>query len=368
MANAQREWHPYQPTSIPAPGETLRETLEELGLTQSKLATRTGLTLKHINQIIQGNATISPETAVALERSTDVPASFWNALEANYQDHRIRVEEADDLAQHAAWLEQMPIADLRKRGYVTVDKRQPGQLLQEVLKFFGVASIDAWREAWQTPAAAFLQSKAYEVDVAAVAAWLRLGEIAAAQIPCAPFDRAELRKRLPELRALTTHQPRDFYPKLVRICSEAGVAVVLVPEVPGARVSGATRFLSPSKAVIQLSNRRKRNDFFWFAFFHEIGHLLLHGKKETFIDYFSDRDADRPDLEAEANDFAGGLLIPKNYDARVLKIRTPADAVALASELDIAPGIVAGRYQREVENWSFGSRLFQKFEIVDGSD
>ena len=363
MATAQREWHPYQPTNIPAPGETLRETIDELGLTQSKLALRTGLTLKHINQIIQGNASISPETAVALERSTDVPASFWNALEANYRDHRIRTTEADNLAKHAQWLEQMPISDLRKRGFVTADKRQPGTLLQEVLKFFGVASIEAWHAAWQTPAAAFLQSKAYAVDIAAVAAWLRIGEIDAGRISCEPFDRAGLRKLLPDLRALTTEQPRDFYPELVRLCSKVGVALVLVPEIPGARASGAARFLSPSKAVIQLSNRRKRNDFFWFAFFHEVGHLLLHGKKETFI-HFEGKEDDRPDLEDEANDFAGTLLIPPTFDSRIKRIKTPAEAAALAHELGIAPGIVAGRYQRETQNWTFGRVLFQKFEIV----
>jgi HTH-type transcriptional regulator/antitoxin HigA len=363
MANAQREWHPYQPTNVPAPGETLRETLDELGLTQTKLATRTGLTLKHINQIIQGNAAISPETAVALERSTDVPASFWNALEANYQDHRIRTAEADDLEQHVRWLDQMPIAELRKRGLVTVDKRQPGVLLQEVLKFFGVANIDAWHAGWRTPAAAFLQSKAYEVDVAAVAAWLRIGEIDAARIPCEAFDRAGLRKALPKLRALTTQQPSDFYPELVRICSQVGVAVVLVPEVPGARASGAARFLSPSKAIIQLSNRRKRNDFFWFAFFHEVAHLLLHSKKETFVD-FEDKDGDQADLEAEANEFAGTLLIPAEYEVRLSQIGSPTDAVSLARDLGIAPGIVAGRYQRESKKWTFGTQLFQKLEIV----
>lgn len=367
MANAQRAWHPYQPSAVPVPGDTLRETLDELELTQSKLATRTGLTLKHINQIIQGNAAISPETALALERVTDVPARFWNTLEANYRDHQIRTAEASDLALHDEWLDQLPVTELRKRGFVTVDRRHPGVLLQEVLQFFGVASFDAWRAAWQAPSAAFLQSKAFEVDVAAVATWLRLGEIEAAGIMSLPFDRSGLRKRLPELRALTVQDAPEFYPEMVRICRAVGVAVVLVPEVTGARASGAARFLSPSKAVIQLSNRRKRNDFFWFAFFHEIGHLLLHSKKETFIDFETgadDIDTDRADLEAEANKFAGETLIPVQYEDRLRQIRSPADARALAADLGIAPGIVAGRYQRESKSWTFGTGLFQKLEIV----
>ena len=131
-------WHPYVPASIPTPGYTLRETLEALDMSQSKLASRTGLTLKHINQIIQGNAAISPGTAVALERATGVPASFWNNLESQYQDHRVRLEEADELAESAAeWIDKMPVADLRKRRLISATKRDPGRLLQELLAFFG---------------------------------------------------------------------------------------------------------------------------------------------------------------------------------------------------------------------------------------
>lgn len=363
MATKEREWHPYQASTVPAPGETLRETLDELGLTQSKFATRTGLTLKHVNQIIQGNAAISPETAVAFERSTDVPASFWNALEAKFRDHKIRTAEANELAQHANWLELMPVSELRKLGYVTVDKRQPGVLFQEVLKFFGVASLDAWRDAWQAPAAAFFQSSAFDIDIPATAAWLRLGEIDAAQIHCDPFDRAGLRKAIPSLRSLTVQNPKDFYPELVRICRGVGVAVVLVPGVRGTRARGAARFLSPAKAVIQLSNRHKTNDHFWFSFFHEVGHLLLHSKKQTFI-RLQGTDQAQPETEDEANEFAGRLLIPSEYDEKVLAIKTPADAVDLAAELGIAPGIVAGRYRHETQNWSFAPSLFDKFEIV----
>lgn len=89
------EWYPYVPAIVPPPGETVRETLEELEMSQSKLAARTGLTLKHVNQIVQGNASITPATALALERATSVPASFWNALEADYQDHKVRAEEVE---------------------------------------------------------------------------------------------------------------------------------------------------------------------------------------------------------------------------------------------------------------------------------
>lgn len=358
-------WHPYRPTEIPAPGETLRETLESLDMSQSKLASRTGLTLKHINQIIQGNAAISPETSLALERVTGVEADFWNSLEARFQDHRVREEEAARLGKHEEWLQRMPLSALRKLGYIHSDKRKAGALLQEALAFFGVGSIEAWEKSWNTPAAAFLQSTAFDADAGAVAAWLRLGELQAKDIDCAPFDRVVLRRVLPALRALTVKQPKEFFPELVALCATAGVCVVLVPEVTGARASGASRFISPSKALIQLSNRGKRNDKFWFALFHELGHLLLHGKKELFVE-FTAPTANISAAEAEANEFASSLLIPKQYEDQLRAIKTPRDAVELAETIGVAPAIVAGRYQRETEDWRFGPTLFQKLEITSG--
>ncbi len=67
-------------------------------------------------------------------------------------------------------------------------------------------------------------------------------------------------------------------------CAAVGVAVVLVPELPGTRVSGATRWLTPGKALIQLSLRYKSDDQLWFTFFHEAAHVLLHGKRDLFIE------------------------------------------------------------------------------------
>lgn len=365
--DAAQGLYPYVPVNVPIPGYTLRETLENLGMSQSKAATRSGLTLKHINQIIRGNAAITPATAVALERVTGVPASQWNNLESQFQDHQVRSQEVSNLEASADWIDKMPLTDLRKRGFISATKRDRARLLHELLAFFGVASISAWETSWDEPAVAFLRSSAYTVDSVAVATWLRLGEIAAQPMQQEPFDRAKLKAMLPELRAMTTQNADVFYPRLVGRLATAGVCLVLVRDIPGTRASGASRFLSPTRAVIQLSNRGRRNDQFWFALFHEIGHLLLHSKKETFM-RFDDTKASGVGsaVEQEANKFAGELLIPADAEVELLAIKTPADAMRLADRLGIAPGIVAGRYQRETENWTFGRTLFQTFEITDG--
>lgn len=359
-----REWIPYRATEVSAPGETLRETLEALPMTQAQLALRTGLSGKHVNQIVLGIAPVTHETAIALERATGVPASLWNSLESRYRDHLSRLEEEADLEAQKGWLDSMPLKALRQRGVVTATWREPGKQLQQVLQFFGVSGVDAWDAAWAKPSANFLQSSAFTADAGAVAAWLRLGELAAAHIETDPYDKVRLREIIPELRSLTVCTPDVFWPRVVELCASAGIALVIVEEVPGARASGATRWVSPTKALVQLSNRGKRNDLFWFALFHELGHVLLHGKKEVFVESRLGHDGGRVLQEDEANTFAGQTLIPSVHESDLLDVETPADAKALAARLGIAPAIVAGRIAHDREDFTFGKPgLYEKFEV-----
>lgn len=137
---------------------------------------------------------------------------------------------------------------------------------------------------------------------------------------------------------------------MVRLCADAGVAVVFVPQLPQTRTCGATRRLNPNKALIQLSLRYKTNDHLWFSFFHEAGHILLHGKRNVFLEGGSVQGVEEQDKEEEANKFAADILIPLDELKRFLasgQYRSKAGIVQFAKEIGIAPGIVVGRLQHD---------------------
>jgi HTH-type transcriptional regulator/antitoxin HigA len=334
--------YPYEPDYAVPPGETLRETIETLGLTQVDLSERSGLSTKHVNQIIQGVASITPDTAFRLEKVTGVPARVWNRLESNFQEQRLRLEERKRLAKDLEWLKTLPLKELERREMIPPGP-DPTLKLQAVFRFFGVVDRQAWSKVWIHPQASFRVSKAFKVDQAALASWLRLGELEAQDIACADFDRGRFKGALEEIRTLTVRPPEEFEPRMKDLCASTGVAVVFVAEIKGARASGAARWLTPARALVQLSLRYRWEDQIWFSFFHEAGHLLLHGKRETFIDDGSDAD----EYEKEANRFAQEMLIPSRFSAQLQSIRTKDDVRALAEELGIAPGIIVGRMQRE---------------------
>ena len=75
----------YVPDQVSVPGDTLKELLDERGITHDDLAARTGLSLMTIRDIVSGRAQITSATATQLERALGLSASFWNAREAHYR-------------------------------------------------------------------------------------------------------------------------------------------------------------------------------------------------------------------------------------------------------------------------------------------
>jgi addiction module HigA family antidote len=356
----------YEPDYAVPPGETLAEVLEDRGMSQAELARRTGLSAKHINLILKGTAPITPDTALKLERVLNIPARIWNALEVNYQGHLSRLSEARELEEHIGWASPDLIKELASRGCI---RRVSGgiQQLREVLKFFGVASVSAWDTIWNESSSLNSYRLAKQQgDPIALGAWMRIGELRAAEIETGPFDRDAFREMLFSARELTrVADPEDWLSRLQEMSQRVGVVVIIEKELPKARVNGVARWLSPNKALIQLSARYLRDDILWFTFFHEAGHLLLHGKKSGPRDVpatFIDTKDSTGRAEDEANKFAAELLIPSNSEERLGHIRTLDDVRKFADELQISPGIIVGRLHYEnLKGPSWGAGLIVRY-------
>lgn len=341
----------FAPDWVSPPGDTIADLLEERGWTHNELAERIGFTPKHVNALLKGTATISPDAAERLSRVLGSTPDFWLVREAHYQAAMERRSAAKSLATEAEWLREIPLTWMQRQGWVEAGS-SVSERVEACLRYFGVATVDAWRATYEAPLTAFRASPKFEKKIGAVASWLRRGEREATDVSCAPYDRAAFRAALGELRGLTNAtDPREFVPQLVDRCAQRGVAVVFAPAPTGCPASGATRWLSPDKAMLLLSLRHNTNDHLWFTFFHEAAHLLLHGKKMQFVDGLDGLDGE---AEAEADRFARDWLIPP-ADARRLEALAVQHEGRLSAELvtdfaratGIAPGIVVGRMQKE---------------------
>jgi len=353
----------YQPDIVTPPGETLQEIIETLGMTKAELADRIGKTPKTIGEIIKHGAPITPSTAMELEKVLSVPSSFWNNRERRYRESLARQEERKRLEKRAGWLKSFPVPEMIKVGWIKEHKDKAEQL-KELLRYFGVASPEQWKKIWLSPKTAYRKSRAFASKPEASSVWLRKGELQAQQIKTRSFNKEAFRSLLQDIRTLTQTAPERFPKEVVSLCAEVGVAVVFTPPIKGAPVYGATRWLTPEKALIQLSLRGKFEDLLWFTFFHEAGHILLHGKKEIFIEENDNHDV----REQKADRFARDLLIPPAAYRQFIKsgrYRDPAAVKAFAAQLGISPAIIVGRLQHEeLLPFSRMNNLRRRFDFV----
>jgi HTH-type transcriptional regulator / antitoxin HigA len=334
--------YPYKPDYAVSPGVTLKETLDAKGLSQADLAIRTGLAEKTISQIINGIAPISYETAAKFELVLGTPARFWNAREHSYREALVRIEEIERLSQEVEWLKELPVNVLIEKGHIN-KADDKCSAVRQALRFFGVSSVSAWRDVWGRPCAQYRGATAQKKHPGHVATWLRLGELAADSVSCEPYNAQRFNEALRELRVLTAESVVAWCQEVKVKCAAAGVAVVFVKEIVGAGVSGVARWITKDKALIQLSLKYKTDDQLFFSFFHEAGHILLHGKKKVFVEDGQIQTVE----EREADGFAADVLIPDDQTRALQYIKDAPAVVRFAKMLKIAPGIVVGRMQHD---------------------
>jgi HTH-type transcriptional regulator/antitoxin HigA len=338
---------PWQPDWHVAPGEILSEAILERGISQSDLARRMGRPTKTINEIVNGKAAITPETAIQLERTLGISASFCNSLETRYRESLARESARKELERETDWLANFPLAELTRLGVIRRRGSKTDRLV-DLLKYFAVSSPKAWETHWSRPLAAFRGSDSFLSSPYAVAAWLRRGELEAERLPPVKFDERAFRGLLESARELTRiYPPSAGLARLQEASARAGVLVLLVPEFSSTRLSGAARWLRPDRPVIQLSLRHRSDDHLWFTFFHEAGHLL--GQRHDVVEELDGGGAGSSADEQQANDFARNtLMAPGLYAAFLESADFSADSVrAFAQKVGVAPGIVVGRLQRD---------------------
>lgn len=345
----------FTPDWIEKPGSTILDIIEERGWSQAELAKRLGYTEKHVSQLINGRIYISHEAARRLSRVLGSSVDFWLKLEANYQKELARLQPRFP-EDWLSWVKGFPIEKLSKIQAINISsfsENNNPEICQALLNFFSVASPGQWRDYYGKLTASFRRTKEEKANDKSIATWLRLGEIEIEKIDSTKFKKynnKNLQNKLEELRSLTVLSQNEFIPRLVNILAEIGIRFVIVESIPGAHVSGVLRWLSPTKPFIQLSLYGKSNDKFWFNFFHEIGHLVLHSKnKDTRSIFLDDLSLthDKDSFEIEANQWAKDLLIPCKYNEKLKTLKTENDIIDFAHQIKLHPGIIVGRLQHE---------------------
>lgn len=292
------------------PGTTLREKLDEMGMSVKEFAVRTSKPEKTINAVLMGDSSLTPDMAVAFEQITMIPAHMWLNLQRNYDEFVARQKRESILTDEVtiAWAKHFPYSIMAKLGWVPTT-RNANEKITNLLAFFKITTANAWANLFLNQAlkSEFRLSLSGTKDPHAISAWLRQGEIMAESFQTKNNYSADLLKQhLALMVQLAQMQHIDYAKQLKELCSEAGVKLIFISHIPHAPVNGCARWIDDSPCVL-MTDRQKSNDVFWFSFFHEIGHILLHGKKDVFLEDKEYLDQQK-EKEMEADRFASEIL------------------------------------------------------------
>ena len=335
----------FEPMWATSPGATVLDLLQERGLAVGHLAKAVHRDVHEVSRLLYGLVPLDADWAEDLSRVLGATASFWLRREDHYRADLKRLCLSADKTPE--WLDELPFRDMVRFGWID-SGRTADETLLNACAFLGVSTPKAFERKYERllGAAAYRRSNAFKTNSAAVAVWLRQGEIEAASIDCQPWDESKLITMLPEIRALTRiSDPDIFIPALQKLMAVCGVAVIIARAPDGCRASGATRFLAQNKALIQLSFRYLADDQFWFTVFHEIGHLILHSHGELFLEELDERHSQ---AETEADDFALRKLFEEVGVSALDAVElNKFDIARLAKRAGISSGIVVGQLQNK---------------------
>lgn len=329
----------FLPNWTSNPGSTITDILEEQSISISNFASQMQSSVEQIEKLITGVLPIDFNIANKLERTLGVTSEFWINRENQYREGLDRIQKLEE-----NWIKDLPIKEMIKNGWIN----KTDNLIKESLNFFNVTNIFEWEKKYNHDINhfAFRTSTSFESEFGALTTWLRRGEIVTNHLKCNPWNLDLFIETLEKIKPLTKKKnPKDFLPKLIEECSNCGVAVGIVQTPLGCRASGATKFISKDRALLLLSFRYLSDDQFWFTFFHEAGHLVLHNNKSIHIES-TEKNSQINIEEEEANTFAAEMLIPYSLHSKLKSIRSnKRNLINVAMEAGVSPGIVVGQMQ-----------------------
>ena len=342
----------YQELIAFHPGYYVKDYIDEQGITQEELAKRLQTTPKYISDLVNGRINLTDEMVLKLSIVFGTSTKLWLNLNQKYIEKKLEIEKRIRIDQECELAKKLDYKFWVDLGLVKAT-RVTAEKVQELQRYFKVSSLSVLSQRDFLVQYRTSVSEVTDVNVINANAWVQTAINLGTQKE--PFDKKKLLEAIPEIRSMTVQNPKDFYPRLRDLLASCGVALVLLPNLKNCGVNGAVKWLGKDKVVLALNDRRKYADTFWFALFHELGHVLQQRIKVLLVSEIKKAGLETDDLiqrlEKEADTFSQNTLIPKaEYDEFLMINRRSFTAEAIrsfAARINVLPGIVVGRLQHD---------------------
>lgn len=283
--------------SINGYGAILKDYLECYNISQVEFANRLDIRPEYLNKILNDNIDISPEMIIAISLLTDVDASFILKVENDKKIKRYLYDKyGNDLGK---FLKQFNINELEKNNWVTFNhKSDDYQNAIDILKFLKIRNFDAMDKLLEN----IMYKKKDDSDKTKILLWIaKCDEISKLQ-DVKQYSMDNLNNILNFLKKECLN--KVDYNLLIKVFNENGLYLVINDALKGTKIRGCAK-VKGDKPAIYLTKLYKDKASFYFALYHELGHIKYSYSKAK-KNYIIDSDEV---LEGQADKFALECMI-----------------------------------------------------------
>lgn len=345
----------------PDPIEAIVYRLAELGMKQKDFAKIIG-SPSRASEVLARKRGLTIEMIRVIHEQLRIPAEIL-----------IGHPKQDDSEDSAIDWKKFPVKEMQKRGWFDVDLAEGKSGEQLVRSFFARTAIHSAPVLLRKT----LTGVSKDENQYAIYAWIARVLIRARDM------------KKPEVRYIPGSITDEFLKQLAKLSRSVdgpkiaaeflamkGVVLVIEPHLPKTKLDGAAMLDQDGTPVIGLTLRYSRVDYFWFTLMHELIHVQRHLTRQNSAFVDEDEVDSEDEREAEANFLAAEAFIPRHIwqASEALKTKRGDAVLKLADSLMIHPSIVAGRIQRETNNYRIlkefggGQNIKEIFEISPMGD
>lgn len=338
-------WNSQGPAS--PPGKTIRDLIEDRGMTQKEFATRMDLSEKHVSKLISGDVLLTTDVILRMISVIGKDVLFWSNLEAMYRAGLLRETMKDQVALDERILSRVPLEELHELGWIALDEN-PAKQVELARQYFEVSTLQIIESEAMAPYTALGAHINREMDYTLLA-WTQQAKFCARKMSVRPLDHRKLERNLIKIRSLSLLPPKEFLPKLQALLAYCGVAFVVLPAMKKLHLEAIT-FFAEGRATIAFTSDGKNSETFWISLFKELAHILLR--------HVGPRMVYSKDAETQAKRLGLEKLLPSDrYKSFLALKRFDEEAIlAFANEEKLHPSIIVNRLR--------SSNMLSKKELV----
>ncbi len=341
------------------PGYYIKEIVEESGLTQEDFAKRLDTTPKNLSLLIRGEQSLSINIAMKLSRMIGTSVAYWLNLQNAYDALIAEFESKEELAQERIIFSFFDYKYFRENFNLPDLPRKIDEQIVQVRNFLNVATLTVFKKRDMAVSFRSATGELSEANIIKANIMVQIATNIALKTEAPKFNKVLFEDAVRYALTLTKDHS-TFYPLIKEAFCRAGVILVILPNISGSKINGATKKVG-NNIMLMVNDRRLNSDTFWFTLFHEIGHIM-NG------DYGISFDSESGEQEEIADKYAEDMLIPcEQYRQFVEENRFDAQTIRMfAKKIDRDPGIVLGRLlnDRKVDynDWTL-NRLRHKYRV-----